>query len=144
MAGQWGLDAHHRVGDVTSLDVALMGRVRAGDVQNSTVEGTLLASETDLRAIFQMLSETGMASVQQDDVTGSFRLSADVAGTVKQPTLQLIVESDKAIVAGAESVSQHAQGRSDGSTFDLEELTAAQPAASSDVNAAGRVKAAGQ
>ena len=69
-----------------------------------------------------MLSETGLVSVQQDVVTGSIRASADVEGTVGAAVLQLVVESDKAAVAGQEIADIQARGRFEGSTFDLERV----------------------
>ena len=91
-----------------------------------------------------MLSEAGSASrFEQDLVTGSIRANADVEGTVRQPVLHLVVESDKTTVAGQEIVDVQARGRLEGSTLDLEELSAAQPAASSGEEA-GRLRAAGQ
>jgi outer membrane protein assembly factor BamA/autotransporter translocation and assembly factor TamB len=141
-AGEWALDASHRVGDVAPLDVALMGRLDGRDVRNSSIAGTLSVSESDLDAILQMLSETDVVSVQRDLVTGSIRVSAGVEGTVGQPVLQLVVDSDRATVAGQEIANLQARGRFDGSTFEVAELSAAQPAPGAD--AAGRVRATGQ
>ena len=142
--GQWGVDARHRVGDVTSIDVSLMGRLRGGNFADSAVSGTLHASESDLHAIFQMLGESGVASVQQDLVTGSIRASADLEGTIGRPVLHFVVDSDKAVVSGQEIVDVQARGRLDGSMLDLEELSAAQPAGASGDETTGRVRAAGQ
>jgi outer membrane protein assembly factor BamA/autotransporter translocation and assembly factor TamB len=143
-AGEWGLEAHHRVGDVAPVDVSLMGRLRGPDVRNSSVEGTLHVSESDLQTIFQMLSETGLASVQQDLVAGSIRATADVAGTLGEPILNLVVESDRATVAGQALAGVQARGRFSGSTFNLEQFSAAQPTVPGDQDAAGRVQATGQ
>ena len=142
--GQWGLEARHRVGDVTPIDVSLMGRLRRDNFADSTVMGTLHASESDLQAIFQMVDESGLASVQQDLVTGSIRASADVEGTIGRPVLHFVVDSDKAVVSGQELVDVQARGRFDGSMLDLEELSAAQPAGASGEGTTGRVRAAGQ
>jgi outer membrane protein assembly factor BamA/autotransporter translocation and assembly factor TamB len=143
-SGQWGLDASHRVGGVTSVDVALMGHLRGADFTDSAVMGTLHASESDLQAIFEMLDDSGLASVQQDLVTGSIRASADVEGTVRRPVLRFVVDSDKAVVSGQEIVKVQARGRLDGTMLDLEELSAAQPATESGEPATGRIRVAGQ
>jgi len=143
-SGSWGLDARHRVGDVTAVDASLMGRLRGSNFADSAVTGTLQASESDLQDIFQMLDESGLASIQRDLVTGSIRASADVGGTVGRPSLNLVVESDKAVVAGQALEGVQARGRFEGSTLDLEELSAAQPATPSGEGATGRVRVAGQ
>ena len=70
-AGQWGIEARHLVGGVTAVDVSLMGRLRGARIVDSALMGTLRASESDIQAILQMLSESGLASVQQDLVTRS-------------------------------------------------------------------------
>jgi outer membrane protein assembly factor BamA/autotransporter translocation and assembly factor TamB len=144
MAGQWGIDARHLVGNVTPVDVVLMGRLQGEDFADSTVTGTLTASESDLQAILQMLAESGLLSVQQDLVTGSIRARANVEGTIRKPVLHLAVESDEAAVSGQEVVNVQARGRLEGSTFDLEELSAVQPSASSTEASPGRVRASGQ
>ncbi len=143
-SGQWALDASHRVGDVTSLDVAVMGQLRGANFVDSAITGTLRASESDLQAIFQMLDDAGLASVQRDLVSGALRASADIEGTVARPILDLVVESDKAAVAGQEIVDVQARGRLNGTTLDLEELSAAQPALPGGEEASGRVHVAGQ
>ena len=142
-SGRWGLDARHRVGDITDVDASLMGRLRGSNFADSAITGTVRASESDLEAIFRMLDESGLASIQRDLVAGSIRASADVEGTVRRPVLNLVVEGDKAVVAGQELVDVRARGRLDGSVFDLEELTALQPATPSGEEA-GRVRVAGQ
>jgi outer membrane protein assembly factor BamA/autotransporter translocation and assembly factor TamB len=141
-AGQWGLDARHVVADVTAVDASLMGLLRGGDFADSAITGTLRASESDLTAIFQMLSDAGLVSVDQDLVTGSIRANADVEGTVRQPILHFMVESDKASTAGQEVVDVQARGRLEGSAFDLEELVATQPSTAS--QAGGQVRASGR
>ena len=121
-----------------------MGRLRRDNFADSAVMGTLHASESDLQAIFQMLDESGLASVQQDLVTGSIRASADVEGTIGRPVLHFAVDSDKAVVSGQEIVGVQARGRLDGSMLDLEELSAAQPAGASGEATTGRVRAVAQ
>jgi len=121
-----------------------MGRLRGGNFADSTVTGTLHASESDLQAIFQMLDESGLASIRQDLVTGSIRASADVEGTVSRPILHFVVGSDKAVVSGQEIVDVQARGRLDGSLLDLDELSAAQPAGASGEETTGRVRAVAQ
>ncbi len=143
-SGRWGLDARHRVGDVMAVDASLMGRLRGSNFADSAVTGMLQVSESDLQAIFQVLDESGLASIQRDLVTGSIRASADVGGTVRRPILNLVVESDKAVVAGQALENVQARGRFDGSTLDLEELSAAQPPTASGEEATGRVRVAGQ
>jgi outer membrane protein assembly factor BamA/autotransporter translocation and assembly factor TamB len=143
-AGQWGLDARHVVGDVTAVDASLTGQLHGSDFADSAITGTLRASESDLQAIFRMLSEAGLVTVDQDLVTGSIRANANVEGTVRQPILQLVVESDEAAVAGQEIVNVRARGRLEGSAFDLEELVAAQPPSVGGEQATGQVRVAGR
>ena len=142
-SGAWGLNASHVVGDVTPVAVSLMGRLRGADVRNSALTGTVQASESDLQAIFQMLSETGLVDVQQDLVAGAIRANADVEGTVGRPILHLVVASEKAVAAGQAVADVHVRGTLDGSTFQLDELTAVQPMSSSGEDATGRVRATG-
>ena len=85
----WELEARHRVGGVTSVDASLRGRLDDADVRTSSLRGTVHASESDLQAVLQMLSDTGLASVPQDVVTGSVRATAEIQGTVAEPILQL-------------------------------------------------------
>jgi outer membrane protein assembly factor BamA len=143
-AKAWGLEARHRLGDAASVEASLMGRLDPDDVRKSSLGGTLRVSESDLPTVLQMLSDTGLASVQHDVVTGSIRATADVSGTAGEPILQLAVESDRAVVAGQEFAAIQARGRLGGSTFDLEELSAAQPALPGGGTASGRVRAIGQ
>jgi len=143
-SGTWTVDASHIVGEVAPVSVALMGQLRGAAVSDSVVTGTLQVSETDLEAILQVLSEAGLANVQPDLVTGGIRASAGVEGTVGKPVLRLVVQSDRAVAAGQEVVDVEARGSLDGSTFQLEELTAAQPMSSSGEEAPGRVRASGQ
>ncbi|HEU4687877.1 MAG TPA: translocation/assembly module TamB domain-containing protein, partial [Vicinamibacterales bacterium] len=142
-AGQWGLDARHVVSDVTAVDATLMGQLREDDVAGSTIAGTLRASESDLQAILRMLSEADLVTVDQDLVTGSIRANANVEGTVGQPIVSFLVESDEAVVAGQEIVRAQVRGRLDGSAVDLEEFVAAQPSGESG-EVAGRVRGAGR
>jgi outer membrane protein assembly factor BamA/autotransporter translocation and assembly factor TamB len=143
-SGTWTLDASHVVGEVAPVSVVLMGQLRGAAVSDSAMTGTLQVSETDLDGILQMLSEVGLANVQRDLVIGAIRASADVEGTVGKPVLRLFVQSDRAVAAGQEVVDVEARGSLDGSTFQLEELIAAQPMSSSGENAPGRVRATGQ
>jgi len=143
-ARAWGLEARHRVGDAASIEASLMGRLDAADVRQSSLGGTVRVSESDLQTVLQMLSDTGLASVQHDVVTGSIRATADVSGTAGGPILQVAVESDRATVAGQEFAAIQARGRLGGSTFDLEELSAAQPALPGGGTGSGRVRATGQ
>ena len=143
-SGTWALEASHVVGDVAPVAVALMGQLRGAAVRESRMTGTLQVSESDLEAILQLLSEAGLANVQRDLVTGTIRASADVEGTVGDPVLRLVVQSDRAGAAGQEVVDVEARGSLDGSTFQLDELTASQPASSSGEDATGRVRASGQ
>jgi outer membrane protein assembly factor BamA/autotransporter translocation and assembly factor TamB len=144
IAGQWALDGRHFVGGVTAVDFSVTGQLRGSDVVDSTVTGTLHASESDLQAIFRMLSDTGLASIEQDLVTGAIRATADVEGTLRSPVLQLIVDSDKAVVAGQEIVDVQIRGRLDGRTFELEELVGVQPSGSDGQEGSGRLRVAGQ
>ena len=141
-SGQWGLEARHHVGDVTPVDISLMGRLRGSDFANSAVTGTVHVSESDLQAILQMLSEAGVVSVQQDLVRGSLRADADVNGTIGHPLVRLNIDSDRAAVAGQEVVNVQARARLDGSTLDLEELSAAQPSTVGE-NSNGRIRVTG-
>jgi outer membrane protein assembly factor BamA/autotransporter translocation and assembly factor TamB len=143
-AGQWGFDARHVVGDIAAVDASLTGRLNGGDFAASAITGTLHVSESDLQAILRMLSETGLASIDQDLVTGSIRANADVEGTVRQPIVHVIVESDEAVVAGQEIVKVQARGRLEGSAVDLEELFAAQPSNPSGEEVAGQVRVSGR
>jgi outer membrane protein assembly factor BamA/autotransporter translocation and assembly factor TamB len=143
-AGEWGLDARHVVGEVTPVDVALTGRVRGSDIADSAIAGTLRASESDLQAILQMLSETGLGAIQQDLVAGSISASAEVQGTIGQPVLNVLVESDEAVVGGQGLIDVQARGRLELSTFDLEELSAAQPPLSSGEESSGRIRITGE
>ena len=142
-SGQWGLEARHHVGDVTPVDISLIGRLRGSDVANSAVTGTVHVSESDLQAILQMLSETGVVSVQQDLVRGSLRADADVNGTVGHPLIRLNIDSNRAAVAGQEVVNVQARARLDGSMLDLEELSAAQPSIVAE-NSSGRIRVTGK
>ena len=143
-AGQWGLDARQVVGDVTTVDASLRGQLRGSDITESAITGTVRASESDLQAIFQMLSDADLVTVDRDLVTGSIRANADVKGTVGQPFLQLVVDSVVVVAAGQEIVNVQARGRLEGSAFDLEELVAFQPASASAQDAAGQVRASGR
>ena len=141
-SGQWGLEARHNIGDVTTADISLMGRLRGSDVANSAVTGTVHVSESDVQAILQMLSQAGVVSVQQDLVRGSLRADADVNGTIGHPIVRLSIHSDKAVVAGQEVANVQARARLDGSTLDLEELSAAQPSTVGE-NSNGRLRVTG-
>ena len=141
--GTWGLEASHVVGDVAPVTVSLTGRLRGGDVKNSAMTGTLQVSESDLQAIFQVLSETSLVTGQQDLVSGAIRVNADVTGTVARPVVQLVVESDRVAAGGQQLVDVEARGSLDGSTFQLDELTAAQAMPSSG-DATGQLKASGK
>ena len=141
-SGQWGLEARHNIGDVTPVDISLMGRLRGSDFANSAVTGTVHVSESDVQAILQMLSQAGVVSVQQDVVRGSLRADADVNGTIGHPLVRLNIDSDRAAVAGQEVVNVQARARLDGSTLDLEELSAAQPSTVGE-NSSGRLRVTG-
>ncbi len=141
-SGQWGLEARHNIGDVTTADISLMGRLRGSDVANSAVTGTVHVSESDVQAILQMLSEAGVVSVQQDLVRGLLRADADVDGTIGHPIVRLNIDSNRAAVAGQEVVNVQARARLDGSTVDLEELSAAQPSTVGE-NTLGRLRVTG-
>jgi outer membrane protein assembly factor BamA/autotransporter translocation and assembly factor TamB len=143
-SGQWRLDGRHRVGGVSLVDVALIGRLRGDDFADSTISGTVQASETDLQALFQLLDESGLASVQRDLVTGSIVATGAVAGTIRRPILDVNVQSDKLALAGQELADVQARGRLDGSMLDLEELSAAQPAMPSGEEGTGRLRVMGQ
>ena len=139
----WELEARHRVGG-TSVDASLRGRLDDADVRTSSLSGTVRASESDLQAVLQMLSDTGLASVPQDVVTGSVRATAEIPGTVAEPLLQLALDSDRATVAGQAIADIQARGRFGGAVFELEEFSAAQPAVPGVETASGRVQITGR
>jgi outer membrane protein assembly factor BamA/autotransporter translocation and assembly factor TamB len=143
-AGQWELDSRHIVGDVTAVDASLTGRLMGSDLADSSITGTLSASDSDLGAILRMLAEAQLVTVDRDLVTGSIRASVDVEGSVRQPILHLVLESDEAAVAGQKIVDLRAQGRFENAVVDLEELVTTQPPGPTAEDAAGRVRVTGR
>jgi outer membrane protein assembly factor BamA/autotransporter translocation and assembly factor TamB len=143
-AGQWELDSRHVVGDVTAIDASLTGRLMGSDLADSSIMGTLRASDSDLEAILQMLAEAQLVTFERDLVTGSIRASVDVEGSVRQPILHLVLESDEAAVAGQKIVGVRAQGRFENAVVDLEELVATQLPGPTAEAGAGRVRVTGR
>jgi outer membrane protein assembly factor BamA/autotransporter translocation and assembly factor TamB len=141
---QWNLDARHRVGDVTYVDVALTGRLTGDTLAESAMTGTLVASESQLQSILEMLKESGLADIQPDLVDGSIRGRAEVEGTIGRPLLHLVVDSDQAVVSGQRFANVQARGHFNGSTFSLEELVAAQPPPDAGRQESGSVRVTGQ
>jgi autotransporter translocation and assembly factor TamB len=140
---QWRLEAKHLVGGAAAVDVSLTGLARGPSVTDSTLMGSIRASQSDVKELLRVLSESGVASVSGDLVSGSIRAQAEVEGTVGRPVVTVMADSDAATVAGYDVVNLRARGRLAGSTFELEELFAQQPSTSTDGDPRGHIQAAG-
>ena len=73
-----------------------MGQLRGSDFAASAITGTLRARRAISRQSSRCCRRPGWSRSSRISSPGSIRANADVEGTVRQPILQLVVESDEA------------------------------------------------